>query len=251
MAAAWLSSMISSGDLITRASSIRCWQSTTVRPWRCISNRNAGSTMSTPTGRSATPASTSIDLISATASAISPTVGATSPRKPRKPARGGGVPGEAEEAGPVVLGRDPLGVLLVVLDRRAEVPEHRVLAAGQQGVPDHLVAEGAADPRLRGVPDVVEVEEQEGAALAGLQRRLRPAQPVVAQPGEVDPLLVVDAHVSGRRQGARHRSGLRERGEPVVDLDVLGRDLVAGRPGLQLQQDGEVLRRAALRDRGL
>ena len=77
---------------------------------------------------------------------------------------------EAEEAGPVVLGRHPLGVLLVVLDRRAEVPQHRVLAAGQQGVADHLVAEGAADPGLRRVADVVEVEQQEGAALAGLQR---------------------------------------------------------------------------------
>jgi hypothetical protein len=111
---------------------------------------------------------------------------------------------EAEEAGPVVLRRHPLRVLLVVLDRRAEVPQHGVLAARQQGVPDHLVAERATDPRLRRVPDVVEVEQQEGPALAGLQRRLGPPDPVVAQPDEVDPLLVVDAHVPGRRQRARH-----------------------------------------------
>ena len=43
--------------------------------------------MSMPTGMSATPASVSSDLISATASTIRPTDGATAPRKPRKPAR--------------------------------------------------------------------------------------------------------------------------------------------------------------------
>ena len=133
---------------------------------------------------------------------------------------------EAEEAGAVVLLRHPLRVLLVVLDRRPEVPQHRVLAAGQQRVADHLVAERAADPGLRRVADVVEVEEQERAALAGLQRRLGPAEPVVAQPVEVDPLLVVDAHVARCRQRTAQRSSRRRlrlvgRGEPVVDRHVL------------------------------
>src|SRR3954453_19381874 len=76
---------------------------------------------------------------------------------------------EAEEAGPVVLLRHPAGVEPVVLDRGAEVPQHRVLAADQQGVADHLVAERAADPGVGGVADVVEVEQKEGAALAALQ----------------------------------------------------------------------------------
>src|SRR4051794_21692832 len=111
---------------------------------------------------------------------------------------------EAEEAGAVVLLRHPLRVDLVVLDRRAEVPQHRVAVAGQQCVADHLVAEGAADPRVRRVADVVEVEEQERPALARVQCRLRRAEPVVAQPREVDPPLVVDPHVPGSRERSGH-----------------------------------------------
>ena len=87
MAAAWLSSMISSGDLMTRASSMDCWASRTVMPWRSSSNRNGGSTMSMPSGASATPASVSSDLISVTASRMRPASGATAPRKPRNPGR--------------------------------------------------------------------------------------------------------------------------------------------------------------------
>src|SRR3712207_6893314 len=56
-------------------------------------------------------------------------------------------------------------------DRGAEVPQHRVLAADHQRVADHLVAEGAADPGLRGVADVVEVEQQERSALTALDRK--------------------------------------------------------------------------------
>ena len=110
---------------------------------------------------------------------------------------------EAEEAGAVVLLRHPRRVGLVVLHGRAEVPQHRVLAAREQRVADHLVAERAADPRLGGVADVVEVEEQERPALARLQRLPGAADPVVAQPREVDPLLVVDAHVARRREPPR------------------------------------------------
>jgi len=98
---------------------------------------------------------------------------------------------EAEEAGPVVLLRHPLRVDLVVLDRRPEVPQDRVLVAGEQRVADHLVAERATDPGLGRVADVVEVEEQESPALAALQRLAGPAEAVAAEPVEVDPLLVV------------------------------------------------------------
>ncbi len=189
MAAAWLSSRISSMDLMQRASSIDCCASTTRRPWRSISKRNGGSTMSMPTGMSATPASSRRDLISLIADSI-------------RPDRGSDRAAEPEEAGAVVVLRRPLRVELVVLDRGPEVPEHRLLPACQEGVPDHLVAQRAADPGLRRVADVVEVEEQEGAALAGLQRRPGPAEPVGPKPVEVDPGLVVDPHVARRRDGA-------------------------------------------------
>ena len=188
MAAAWLSSMISSGDLMTRASSMACWASRTAMPCRCSSNRNGGSTMSMPSGSVGHPGLVSSDLISVTASRIRPDLG-------------GDRAAEAEEPGPPVLVRQPLRVQLVMPHRRAEVPQDRVPVPEQQRVADHLVAERAADPGLRGVADVVEVEEQEGAALARLQRRPGPRHAVPAQPGEVDALLVVDPHVAGGTEG--------------------------------------------------
>ena len=111
--------------------------------------------------------------------------------------------------------------------------EEDMAAAREQRVADHLVAEGTADPRLRGVADVVEVEEQERSALAALQRRLGASDAIVTQAREVDALLVVDAHVprrGQRRLTARlapvaHGStlpGLVACGaEAVVDLNVL------------------------------
>ena len=107
-----------------------------------------------PDRPSATPASSSRPLISPTADSIRPADGATAPRSPSIPARQFSSASQGKE--PVV----PCG--------RTEVPDHRLPAACEQGVAGHLVAEGAADPGLRGVADVVEVEEQEGAALAGV-----------------------------------------------------------------------------------
>src|SRR5665647_1365737 len=83
---------------------------------------------------------------------------------------------------------------------RPEVPERRTVVPGQQRIASHLVAERATDPCLGGVADVVEVEEQERAALAGLERCLGPAQPVGAESVEVDALFVVDPHVARSRQ---------------------------------------------------
>ena len=152
-----------------------CWASTTVEalPLHLEQERRLDDVDADAAGRPR-PASTSSDLISVD-------------RVGHQPDRRRDGAAEAEEAGPVVLLRHPRGVLLVVLDRRAEVPQHRVLAAGQQRVADHLVAERAADPGLRRVADVVEVEQQERAALAGLQRRPGPAEPVVAAAGRSRP----------------------------------------------------------------
>ncbi len=121
---------------------------------------------------------------------------------------GGDRAAEAEEPGPPVLVRQPFRVQLVMPHRRAEVPQDRVPVPQQQGVADHLVAERAADPGLGGVADVVEVEEQEGAALTRLQRRPGPRHAVPAQPAEVDALLVVDPHVAGGAEGPHARRAL-------------------------------------------
>ena len=57
----------------------------------------------------------------------------------------------------------PRRVELVVLRRRAEVPEHRVALARQQHAARALVARPLADVRARDVADVVLVEEQHRA----------------------------------------------------------------------------------------
>ena len=80
MAAAVLSSAISSADLICRASSITCWPSRTSTPCRCSSNRVEISAKSTPTGRPATPVSARRSLISATARCGRLASGAVAPR---------------------------------------------------------------------------------------------------------------------------------------------------------------------------
>ena len=135
---------------------------------------------------------------------------------------GGDRAAEAEEPGSVVLVRQPLRVQLVMPHRRAEVPQHRVPVPEQQGVADHLVAERTADPGLRRVADVVEVEEQEGAALARLQRRPGPRHAIAAQPGEVDTLLVVDPHLAGGTEGPHARRTLRwGHDAPCVSSQIL------------------------------
>ena len=130
---------------------------------------------------------------------------------------GGDRAAEAEEPGPVVLLRQPLRVQLVMPHGRAEIPQYRVPVPEQQGVADHLVAERTADPGLRCVADVVEVEEQEGAALARLKRRPGPRHAVPAQSTEVDALLVVDPHLAGGSEGPHARWTLRRgHGAPYV-----------------------------------
>jgi len=64
-------------------------------------------------------------------------------------------------------------------------------------------AERAADPRLGGVADVVEVEEQERAAIGRTQRLLGAGQAVGAQPAEVDALA--RSLTSAMRWGTSHR----------------------------------------------
>src|ERR1700674_1130779 len=87
MAAAIESSMISSLDLICRASSIACCPSTTLRPHFCRAKIIGSSAMSTPSGSSATPCSRMISLTVRATSSDSPNSGATAPRRPVIPAR--------------------------------------------------------------------------------------------------------------------------------------------------------------------
>jgi len=82
-----LSSVISSCDLIWRASSIACCASTTLMPQFCRAKTIGISAMSTPSGSPATPCSRISSFTVLATSSESPASGATEPRKPVIPAR--------------------------------------------------------------------------------------------------------------------------------------------------------------------
>ena len=89
--------------------------------------------------------------------------------------------------------------------RAAEPKSQRIgsCAAREQHPARVLVARPLADVRARDVADVVRVEQQQRTEVGGLERRLRPREPVGAQLGEVDPLLPVDRHRGAARCDVR------------------------------------------------
>ena len=197
-----LSSISSSMFLISRACSIVCCASRTSMPSFCSSSIIGTSTMSTPSGMSATPSSTSSALISRAALLNSLPSPPTAPRRPRRPARQWSLHSHGR-------------VETVVLGGRAEVPDVGVAVAGEQRVAGQLVARPLADHGAGGVADVVLVEAQQGTEARVRQGRARARQPVVVQAAEVHPLLEVDLGVAGRLQ----------RPLPVVvRVDVVGPD---------------------------
>src|SRR6266516_6031125 len=87
IAAAVDSSMISSRDLICRASSMVCWPSRTSTPRSARAPIIGISAMSTPSGMSPTPAPSMTPFTSRAARAKKPASGAIDPRRPVIPAR--------------------------------------------------------------------------------------------------------------------------------------------------------------------
>ena len=182
-----LSSMISSIDLTSRASSMTCWASTTVIPSASSAATIGGSTMSTPSGMSSTPSAFRISQISRAA-------------RRNRPASGRHGAAQADHPGvDVVLGQ-PRAVQAMVLGRRPEVPDVRAAAARLERVARHLVAGPLADVRARDVADVVEVEQQHRAKVGGVERGPGAAEAVRPEAVGVDPLLPVDGHRSRRRE---------------------------------------------------
>ena len=203
MAAARFNSAISSADLISRASSMTCWPSTIFRPAFCSSNIIGGSMMSTPTGMLATPASLQQRGDFLGVALIRPKAGSTVPRRPSRPAL-------------QFSGASQGAIELVMHGGRAEVPQDRLAGARQQRPARELVALPFADLGRGDVADVVDVEDQQRAALGILQRLLDAAEPVAVHAAVVDALLEIDAHGAERRQ----------RAAPIVArVDVLGGDL--------------------------
>ena len=112
---------------------------------------------------------------------------------------------QPDHPGVDVLRAQPRAVEAMVLRGRAEVPDVRVTAPRQEGVAGHLVARPLADVGARDVADVVEVEQQDGAEVGGVERRRAPAEPIGSQAIDVPALLPVDVHRAGRSEGSRHR----------------------------------------------
>ena len=159
-----------------------------------------GSTMSTPIGMSATPSALRISRDLARGGAEQAGV------------RGDGA-AQADHPGVDVLRPQPRAVQAMVLGGRAEVPDVRIAAAGQQRVAGHLVARPLADVGARDVADVVEVEQQDGADVRRLERRRgrgragtsrrrstfqRSSQSTFIEPGEANDVVIAASPVLGR-----------------------------------------------------
>src|SRR6202521_822272 len=93
-----------------------------------------------------------------------------------------------------MLLQQPRRIEPVVQGGRAEVPDDRLLALGEEREARELVALPFADLGRGHVADVVDVEEQERAELGALQRLARAGDPVAAQAVEFDAALEVHAH---------------------------------------------------------
>jgi hypothetical protein len=100
---------------------------------------------------------------------------------------------QRRDARPRTVGAvEPRVVELVVAGGGAEVPDDGIAAAGEQREPDELVDRPRPDVRGRHVPDVGEVEGQQGAQLGPVERGPQPLEPLAAQPVVVDAFFPVD-----------------------------------------------------------
>ena len=192
MAQAVLSRRISSIDLTSRASSMTCWPSRTVTPASVEGGQHRR-----------------LDDVDAERH-VGGALGLEDRRDlARRGTEQAGVRGhgaaQPDHPGMDVLRPQPRAVQPVVLGGRAEVPDVRVAAAGQQRVAGHLVARPLADVGARDVADVVEVEQQDGADVRRLERGPGARQPVRPQALDVPALLPVDVHRAGRGERGGHR----------------------------------------------
>jgi hypothetical protein len=130
-------------------------------------------------------------------------------RDPEKASIWGDRAAEPDHARMDVLLAQPRAVQAMVLRRRAEVPDVGIAAARQQRVSRHLVARPFPDMGARDIPDVVEVEEQDGPDVRRLQGRAGTPKPVASKALYVPALFPVHVHRTGRSEAGRHRRTLR------------------------------------------
>ena len=210
-----MSSAISSGVLIRRASRKTCCPSTTVEPCglqggedRHLDEVDADRLVGRPCSASSTA------ILRATSSAM-PASGWKAPRSVEMPARARFVAVE------------PRVVELVVPGGRAEVPDDRLAAAGEQREADQLVHRPGADVGGRHVADVGEVEGQQGAEVGALQRRHAAAPAARRAAGRGRPAAPSRPR-SGRRCGSPSPCTPFSRRQPGAITETSG---MTARPG--------------------
>ena len=86
----------------------------------------------------------------------------------------------------------------VVLGGRTEIPHIGIAVAGEEAIARELVARPFADHRRGDVADIVLVEGQDRTEVRPGQGLARPAEAVVVQAAEIDPLLEIDGHLAKR-----------------------------------------------------
>jgi hypothetical protein len=142
----------------------------------------------------------------------------------------------AEHAGATILRIEPVAIEPVMDGGRAEIPDDRLLAAGQQREAAELVALPFADLGARHVADVVDVEEQQRAALRCISACPGAGEPIALQPTEVDTGLEIDIGVAGSR-------------DVPVPIPMRGKRLCGGRFGIDdTRRDNGIVHGQALPD---
>src|ERR1700694_1537576 len=227
MAAAMLSSVISSMFLTSRASSITCWLSRTSMPAFCSANSIGGSTRAPPPVHphrhvaDAFGVEDSLDLLR---------------RVAEQRQVGSGRAAQTEQAGAAMIGVQPRRVELVVPRRAAEVPDIRIAVSREQRVARELVARPFADDGAGGIADIVLVEREQRPQAGVRERGAHAREPVLVQPAEIDSLLAIDLRAARR---------LQRRVPAVPGIDVVRTDDLRLRMPA-LASHGELLQRVIL-----
>ena len=115
-----------------------------------------------------------------------------------QPERGRDGAAHADDAGQAAFGVEPVAIFPVMNGGRAEIPHEGLFVAGEQSETAHLVPFPLADLGAGDVADIVDVEQQQRAALGTLQRGLGAAKAVAAQPIVIDAAFEIDGGVAER-----------------------------------------------------
>ena len=171
-------SSISSAVLISRASSIACWPSTTSMPSASSARSMPISIMSMPSGSLSMPYCTSAFLICLAKSCCTFIEGGIAPCM------------VVMRRGDIV--RDPRRGN--ALGGRRRVPQERLSLGRAERVAEELVARPFADMGRRDITDVVEIEAEYAAEAGVPDCLLRPLQTLHGQAMVVNPLFPVLGH---------------------------------------------------------